>query len=120
MPLLFSYGTLQREDVQFTLFGRSLAGCDDQLLGFELSSLRVADEEFAQTSGTVRHAVVRPTPCGKVLGVVFALTDAELAQVDEYEPAEYTRVLASLESGGKAWVYVEASVGPAGHESSDG
>ncbi len=35
MPLLFSYGTLQQEDVQLSTFGRLLQGQRDELLGFE-------------------------------------------------------------------------------------
>ena len=42
MPLLFSYGTLQREDVQLTTFGRRLSGTRDELVGYE-SSLVLAD-----------------------------------------------------------------------------
>jgi hypothetical protein len=36
LPLLFSYGTLQREDVRFSRFGRTLSGRADELLAFEL------------------------------------------------------------------------------------
>jgi len=44
MPLLFSYGTLQRTDVQLSVFGRMLVGFTDNLLNFRLSELNVADE----------------------------------------------------------------------------
>jgi hypothetical protein len=37
MPLLFSYGTLQQEDVQWSTFGRLLEGQRDELPGFERS-----------------------------------------------------------------------------------
>jgi hypothetical protein len=37
MPLLFSYGTLQQEDVQWSTFGRLLEGEPDELPGFALS-----------------------------------------------------------------------------------
>ena len=40
MPLLFSYGTLQQEDVQLATFGRLLQGQKDELLGFEQSLVR--------------------------------------------------------------------------------
>ena len=33
MPLLFSYGTLQHDDVQINTFGRKLAGDKDMLNG---------------------------------------------------------------------------------------
>ena len=43
MPLLFSYGTLRDEKVQLALFGRTLVGRKDQLLGFEQALIRVQD-----------------------------------------------------------------------------
>lgn len=107
MPLLFSYGTLQQKDVQVSLFGRVLAGSTDTLPGFRLSVLKVSDEEFARTSGKSEHAVVAPDPTGAVFGAAFELTEQELANADRYEPVEYTRVLAKLESGRQAWVYVQ-------------
>ena len=36
MPLLFSYGSLQRTEVQQSTFGRPLAGTTDVLPGFGL------------------------------------------------------------------------------------
>jgi hypothetical protein len=41
MPLLFSYGTLQQEDVQLSTFGRLLHGQRDELPGFEQSFVRI-------------------------------------------------------------------------------
>lgn len=111
MPLLFSYGTLQDERVQLALFGRALVGRKEELLGFELSLVRVADPEFARTSGKTHHAILKPTGAlaSKVAGTAFEVTDKELERVDQYEPAEYRRVSASLASGRQAWVYVEAT-----------
>jgi hypothetical protein len=43
MPLLFSYGTLQQEDLQLATFGRLLQGQSDELVGFEQSRVRIAD-----------------------------------------------------------------------------
>jgi hypothetical protein len=40
MPKLFSYGTLQQEDVQLTTFGRRLAGVADSLVGYRQSMVR--------------------------------------------------------------------------------
>ena len=34
MPLLFSYGTLQHEEVQLSTFGRKLAGEKDLIVGY--------------------------------------------------------------------------------------
>ena len=60
MPLLFSYGTLQQAAVQLSTFGRLLAGQPDELVGFELSVLRVEDPRFVAASGRsqLAHAVM--------------------------------------------------------------
>lgn len=110
MPLLFSYGTLQDERVQLALFGRALVGRNDQLLGYEQTLARVADPEFARTSGKALHAILRPAhrDTARVEGTALEVTDAELRRADSYEPVEYKRVLASLASGGQAWVYIDA------------
>jgi hypothetical protein len=39
---------------------------------------------------------------------VFEITAEELAAADRYEVSEYTRVLVTLKSGARAWVYVRA------------
>jgi hypothetical protein len=110
MPLLFSYGTLQRQDVQLATFGRRLRGEPDELVGFEESILRVTDPEFVAASGKADHAVVRFTgrSDGRVRGTVFELTERELEDADRYEPAGWKRVSATLASGREAWVYADA------------
>jgi hypothetical protein len=110
MPLLFSYGTLQQRDVQLSLFKRPLDGYKEQLVGFELSIVRIEDPEFVRTSGKSHHAIVRPTGnlLDKVDGMVFEVTEQELEKTDDYEPTGYKRVSASLASGRQAWVYVDA------------
>ena len=107
MPLLFSYGTLQRPDVQQSTFGRLLVGHSDVLVGFEQTLFTITDPQFVTTSGKADHAIVRLTGRDedRVVGMVFELTDAELAQSDAYEPAGYTRISATLASGKQAWVY---------------
>ena len=113
MPRLFSYGTLQDEPVQLSLFGRTLVGRKDYLLGYEQALARVKDPEFARTSGKTHHAMLRParSDTAQVEGTAFEVTDAELERVDGYEPVEYKRVEARLASGGQAWVYVDAQIG---------
>jgi hypothetical protein len=109
MPLLFSYGTLRQDDVQLSTFGRVLHGEPDALLGFEQSQFEVTDPEFVAMSGRSQHARVtfNGRTHSRVAGLVFELTDAELASADAYEPTGYTRVLAVLASGRRAWVYAE-------------
>jgi hypothetical protein len=109
MPLLFSYGTLQREDVQLTTFGRRLDGQIDELIGFEPSSVRIDDPDLIATLGKSHHANVTFTGSeeSRVPGMVFEVSDSELARVDAYEaPFLYERLTARLASGREAWVYV--------------
>jgi Gamma-glutamyl cyclotransferase, AIG2-like len=114
VPLLFSYGTLREAAVQFSTFGRLLQGQPDELVGFEQSVLRIDDPQFVATSGKADHSIV--TFNGKndsrVQGMVFELSESELARADQYEPAGYERIPAKLASGREAWVYAQARVPP--------
>ena len=55
MPLLFSYGTLQEEDVQRSTFGRLLHGTRDELPGFEQSLARIEDLSIPGPAGPIPH-----------------------------------------------------------------
>jgi gamma-glutamylcyclotransferase (GGCT)/AIG2-like uncharacterized protein YtfP len=115
MPLLFSYGTLQQEHVQLSTFGRLLQGQRDELPGFERSLVGIEDAVVVATSGKTHHANVtfNGRHESRVRGIVFEITDAELAAADQYERlAAYTRVAAILASGKQAWVYVDARSAP--------
>jgi gamma-glutamyl AIG2-like cyclotransferase len=117
MPLLFSYGTLQQEDVQLSTFGRRLTGQRDELLKFEPSFVRIEDPHVVATTGKTHHAnaTFNGNAESRVPGMVFEITEAELASVDEYEVAFlYTRVAAMLASGRQAWVYVHSASPPVG------
>ena len=108
MPLLFSYGSLQQENVQLSTFGRRLTGHRDELVGFEASSVRIDDPQVAAAIGKTHHANVTFSGSdeSRVPGMVFEISDDELIQVDAYEAAfSYQRVLATLASGKRAWVY---------------
>ena len=95
MPLLFSYGTLQQEDVQVSTFGRRLDGHADELPGFERS--RVAHHDNVTFNGREDS---------RVPGTVFEVSEAELASADRYErTASYGRTAVTLSSGRRAWVY---------------
>jgi hypothetical protein len=113
MPFLFSYGTLQRVEVQVATFGRILDGYPDELVGFERSLLKIDDPAFVAATGLAYHAIVRfnGKDESRVSGTVFEVSDAELASADQYEPAGYTRIATVLVSGRDAWVYADASAG---------
>lgn len=112
MPLLFSYGTLLQENVQRSVFGRTLQGNTDQLVGFALSLVQIDDPNVVATSGKTHHPIVTFTgdTTDRVDGVVFEITDIELELADKYEVSAYQRVAAQLSSGKRAWVYVDARV----------
>ncbi|BAL26846.1 gamma-glutamylcyclotransferase family protein [Azoarcus sp. KH32C] len=112
MPLLFSYGTLQQENVQQATFGRLLSGRSAELVGYSLSMIAIDDPEVVKTSGKTHHPIVGFTGVqhDRVAGTVFDVTQTELEHADKYEVAAYKRVLAPLTSGEEAWVYVDAQV----------
>ena len=102
MPLVFSYGTLQNEDVQLATFGRLLRGHKDELTGFELSR-----------AGAHANVTFNGRNESRVSGTAFEITDAELAATDEYERRDnYVRVPATFASGKEGWVYVDAESAP--------
>jgi gamma-glutamylcyclotransferase (GGCT)/AIG2-like uncharacterized protein YtfP len=108
---LFSYGTLQKKDVQIANFGRELTGRDDVLPGYARRMMPVLDPKVAALTGEWQHAYVEPSsnPEDAVAGMVFEITEEELAAADKYEEAaEYRRIGVTLRSGDQAWVYVRA------------
>ena len=107
---LFSYGTLQLENVQRETFGRLLDGSADALVGYARAMVEITDPQVLATSGERFHPIVSETgdPADSVAGTVFAVTQAELEAADTYEVSDYRRVLARLASGTDAWVYVKA------------
>jgi hypothetical protein len=107
---LFSYGTLRQREVQLAVFGRELDGRADVLPGYAVSPLLITDPGVIATSGTAHHTIVHETgdPLDLVPGIVFKITQAELAAADEYEVADCQRVTVRLGSGIEAFVYVNA------------
>jgi gamma-glutamylcyclotransferase (GGCT)/AIG2-like uncharacterized protein YtfP len=111
MPLLFSYGTLQLDDVQRSTFGRLLSGERDELLGYRRSSVTIDDPAVAAALGRTHHAnvTVAGDDHARVPGTVFQVSDAELVRADQFEaPFSYRRIAARLASGRQAWVYVHS------------
>jgi gamma-glutamylcyclotransferase (GGCT)/AIG2-like uncharacterized protein YtfP len=107
---VFSYGTLQQEDVQLATFGRRLEGRADALPGYATSLLEIKDAAVVATSGKTHHLMARPTGNSddEVTGMVFRFTAAELAAADTYEVSDYKRIAVRLKSGLEAFVYVAA------------
>jgi len=110
MPLLFSYGTLQQENVQLSTFGRLLNGQPDALLGYQELIVHIDNAEVVALSGKTHHPIVsfNGDLNSLVPGFVFEVSESELVHADAYEVDAYRRVLADLASGKQAWVYVSA------------
>jgi ABC-type transporter Mla maintaining outer membrane lipid asymmetry ATPase subunit MlaF len=112
--LLFSYGTLQLEAVQTAIFGRPLTGTRDALQGFDLVALKIEDQAVVAISGKAHHTMARFTGRASdvVSGAVFAVTPDEIRNADKYEVAAVKRVSLVLQSGARAWAYVDARYTP--------
>lgn len=95
-------------------FGRRLAGTSDALEGFELVSLRIEDPAVVALSGKPVHTMAKFTGRASdvIPGKVFAVTPEEIQNADKYEVPAVKRVMAILQSGKRAWVYVDARYSP--------
>jgi hypothetical protein len=114
MELLFSYGTLRLEAVQMATFGRQLTGAGAALPGFVLVPLKIEDAAVVAISGKAYHTMARFTgrTSDVVDGTVFEVTPAEIQLADKYEVAAVRRVAVVLQSGARAWAYVDARDAP--------
>ena len=95
-------------------FGRPLAGTRDALRGFDLVALKIEDQAVVAVSGTALHTMARFTGRASdvVAGTVFAVTPDEIQNADKYEVAAVKRVAVVLQSGARAWAYVDARYTP--------
>jgi gamma-glutamylcyclotransferase (GGCT)/AIG2-like uncharacterized protein YtfP len=105
---LFSYGTLQNQEIQKELFGRVLQGSRDSLKGYRASTIEIKDASIPSKGEPQTYLIALPSPNeqDKIEGVAFELTEQELLIADNYETEAYKRVQVVLESGKQAWVYV--------------
>jgi gamma-glutamylcyclotransferase (GGCT)/AIG2-like uncharacterized protein YtfP len=111
VPLIFSYGSLQQEAVQRSIYGRALHGEPDEMLDCVRTQIEVPKWHKAAATGLTHYATVTflPGSGSRVPGTLLELTDAELVVTDGYEQdSEYVRVTAALASGRRVWVYVSA------------
>ena len=110
---LFSYGTLQLETVQIATFGRQLTGTRDVLVGFEENLLVIEDPKVISISGKKHHTIAKFTgrTTDTIPGTVYAVTREEIQSADEYEVWPCQRVAVVLQSGIRAWVYVDSREG---------
>ena len=110
---LFSYGTLQKEEVQMNLFGRILHGEADNLSGYKVCTIEIRDESFlSKGEGKYQQTLVISKDKNDLIkGTVFEITGEELLLADKYEPENYARISVVLESGKEAWIYTAVETG---------
>jgi len=101
---LFTYGTLQQEDIQLTVFSRTLSGFNDVLLGYKLSDEKVVGIY------PVMHRSEEPTDL--VNGRVYMCSNKEILEADKYEGPAYKRIKVVLNSGKTAWAYISSTQQP--------
>jgi len=92
-------------------FGRELTGREDALPGYVRLMVATMEPEMAALTGDSHYATVEPSsnPEDAVSGIVFEITEQELVAADRYEEdAEYRRIVVTLRSGDRAWVYFRA------------
>ena len=111
MENLFSYGTLQEENVQLENYNRILEGSDDILKNHCLKNIEIKDESVIRKSNKNIHPIIYYTGNeeDEIRGKVFKITSDELIKTDNYEVSDYHRVEVTLKSGIKSWVYVGIS-----------
>ena len=104
---LFSYGTLQKGEVQLKLFGRLLTGAKDALKGCTLAPIEIKDEVFLSKGEDKFQLTLIFTDddADLIEGTVFEIFENELLLADKYEPENYRRIKITLASGKEAWIY---------------
>lgn len=98
---LFTYGTLQEENIQLTVFSRTLSGFNDTLLGYKLSDEKVVGVYPVMQSSD--------EPTDFVNGRVYMCSNNEILEVDKYEGPAYKRIKVGLNSGISAWAYISST-----------
>ena len=95
-------------------FGRQLAGASDALRGFELALLKIEDQTIVTISGKAHHTMAKFTGRASdvVSGTVFTVRPDEIRNAEKYEVAAVKRVAVVLQSGVRAWAYVDARYVP--------
>lgn len=96
------------------LFGRQLAGSSDALPEIELVMLNIEDPKVVAISGKAEHATARFTgrQSDVISRILFAVTPDEIQNADKYEVAAVKQVAVVLQSGARAWAYVDAGYAP--------
>ncbi|PIE82596.1 MAG: YggS family pyridoxal phosphate-dependent enzyme [Cardiobacteriales bacterium] len=108
---LFSYATPQQNAIQNEIFGRLLQGEPDILSGYTLSKIPVSDSNTIHQTGKDHYPIALKSDDANscIKGIIFEISEAELAAVDKYKGHNYQRIIATFASGRRAWVYIAKS-----------
>ncbi|WP_265130251.1 gamma-glutamylcyclotransferase family protein [Chryseobacterium oranimense] len=108
MAYLFSYETLQKEQVQIETFGRILEGEKDILTGYKLGRVEITDTEVLRKSNQQYHPILEfsGNTEDEVEGILFQVTDQKILQADEYEVEDYRRIETVFKSGKSGFIYI--------------
>ncbi len=99
MQKLFTYGSLQKPEIQNKLFGRLLTGTPDTLAGYGVFIVEIEGKKYNNISPKVEE---------KVDGFVYELSDTEIERADRYEGRSYKRAVVKLQSGVESFVYIRS------------
>jgi gamma-glutamylcyclotransferase (GGCT)/AIG2-like uncharacterized protein YtfP len=107
MELIFSYGSLQNENVQMKLFGRIFNGNKDVLKHYQIMVIEIEDQAFiSKGEGKFQKTLTfSNNPDDLIEGTVLEVHEEELLLADRHEPDNYRRIKVELHSGKQAWVY---------------
>ena len=88
---LFSYGTLRLENIQRTVFGHTVDGVPDAVVGYRLKQITITDKDAIAISGTDQHTILDASgnDADQIEGMVLSLTAHDLAMADKYEDAAW-------------------------------
>ena len=115
MPLLFSYGTLQQEEVQRATFGRlphRPAGRAGRVRAGTGADRGSAGHRHQRQDAPSHRQAQRRSGQPRAGHASSRSRDAEIRSADQYEVAAYRRIAVQLASGAQAWVYVDARLLP--------
>ena len=97
--LVFAYGTLADNFTRAGIIKRQIESEADSLIGYELSNIMIENITY--------QAIVKNDTKTSIDGVKFYATAEDVNLLDEYETNAYDRIILTLQSGDKAWVYVK-------------
>ncbi len=91
------------------LFGRTLHGVPDVLIGYKKETIRIKGESEVSSSAMEEHVIISYTgnDADVIEGVVLSVTGNELLLADGYETDNYKRISVVLKSGTTGWAYVK-------------